>query len=103
MAKNYKSAGSGYTVKCSEDEIVNTLVELYTYRFKEARDIDATIDDDMDISEIDPEKAFELGMAQGAVDALSNVLLAVLGGGQMFDIWQSTISWLDKTNNEIGV
>lgn len=81
--KSYKQAGEGYTIKCSADEVFNNLVEMYTYNFKLAVDLsrDSEIND------------YNIGKADGAVEVLSALLLSMVGGGQMFDIWQSTLRW----------
>ena len=82
--QTYKQASEGYEPKCSVEEVLNNLIEMYTYHFKLAAEADRD----------DPKKDYEVGRADGAMEAIQAILLAVVGGGQMYDIWQSTLKWV---------
>lgn len=73
--------------KCSDTELIESLVELYSYNFKKSHDADRENQDEF----------YNIGRTDGAVDALSAVLLKVLGGREMYNLWQRVIDWADKT------
>ena len=93
MKKTYLQAGEGYEMKCTEQELINNLIEMYTYHFKQAREIQDKMVDEEFISEDD---LYNLGKENGAIDAVSAIMLSVIGGGDMYDIWIKTLDWLDN-------
>ena len=104
--QNYLTAGEGYEMKCSEQELISNLIEMYTYYFKEANQLhekffderveEAETKDEEDINAYEI-NSYRLGKADGAVETLSEILLSVLGGGNMYDIWHKTMMWVNKS------
>lgn len=74
-------------MKIKEDELKNTLIEVYSYHFKQAVDNDGLRDSK------NPEDAYQIGKHDGAVEAMEAIMLQVFGGKQLFEIWQKTMEW----------
>lgn len=71
-------------MKCTEEELMNSLVECYTYWLKKA--VDYMPDDDS-------ESPYEAAQAIGATEALQAIMLQVFGGKTFYEIWEKTMTW----------
>lgn len=76
-------------MKCSEEKLMNDLVELYSYYFK--RSVENNRKDLRSDSQF-----YELGKDDGAVEALGAVMLQVFGGKAMYEIWNKAMVWANK-------
>lgn len=88
MTSKFMFASDELEKKCSDTELIESLVELYSYNFKKSHDADRENKDEF----------YNIGRTDGAVDVLSAVLLKVLGGREMYNLWMRVIDWADKNS-----
>lgn len=80
-------------MKCTEEKLMNDLVEVYTYHYKRAVEMDRGDSQNAN-------HAYELGKEDGAVEALSAIMLQVFGGKAFYEIWTKTMEWATKGDKE---
>ena len=76
---NYRILGEGFTMQCKEQDLLRDLVEAYSYYYKIAQT-----------------EGPDGTRAEGAVEALSAIMLKVFGGPAFYKIWESTMEWASK-------
>lgn len=77
-------------MKITEEKLKNSMVEMYTYYFRQARLMHMQDEADQ----------YEAGKADGAVDALGAIMLQVFGGKDFYKIWTMAIAWADDKEKE---
>lgn len=80
------------TMKCTEKQMMNALVELYTWNYKKAMAWYEKHDEKEEVT-VEEADAYEIGKHNGAIEALSAVMLQVFGGRAYGEIWGKTVEW----------
>ena len=86
---SYLIAAENWELKASAEDALNALIEDYTYSFKKARQILEKYGD----AQMPHEAELEFIECNGHVQACGDVLMVLLGGGQFYDFWLSTLNW----------
>ena len=92
---NYLFASDDIKKVCADNDLISDLIQSYTYYAKRAvaiEDKQAQADEN-DEPYGDDFDDYELGRAVGAQDALGAILITVVGGKQMYEIWEKTMKW----------
>lgn len=80
-------------MKCTEEKMMNDLIELYTYYFKRAAEEDRK-------AARNENQIYEIGKNDGAVEALGAIMLQVFGGKAMYEIWKKTMEWVNDKQSD---
>lgn len=88
----YLTAGENFKVKCSDQALISSLVELYSYHFKKAVELED--------SPVTAKDAYTFGVHDGATKALEAILLLTLGGRATYEIWEKTMKWANSGTEE---
>ena len=80
-------------MKCTEEKLMNDLVETYSYHFKRAVELGRG-------DSKNAQHAYELGKEDGAVEALGTIMLQVFGGKVFYEIWQKTMKWANEEDKK---
>lgn len=82
-----------FEMQCTPEYLMQSLIEVYTYHFKQASDKEKR-------NAKDPETCYQVGKHDGAVEAIGAIMLPVFGGAMMYQIWEKTKEW--ATEKEQG-
>ena len=94
--QDYLMPNEQFKVKCTDQELIQDLIELYTYWYKIANETHKEFVDKFDNDELEASDSYYIGQADGALEALSEIMLTVLGGGVTYDVWQKTMEWINR-------
>lgn len=83
-------ANENIEMKCSENELIDALVELYTFNYKLSQKADRET--------LDAAQTYQVGTYDGAVTALGAILLKVVGGHQYLDMLERIGEWVENGN-----
>lgn len=80
-------------MKCTEAELMNMLVECYTYYFKRVADGERNLAED-DVP------GYALAKDEGNLEALGAIMLQVFGGKKYYEIWEKTMEWANQEESD---
>lgn len=78
-------------MKVTETDLEKMLIEAYEYTFRKSRDAFREEDDDMREYTKEENKAYQLGKINGEHEAFSSILLQVIGGKRLYELWTKLI------------
>lgn len=70
----------------TKEELVKGVVELYCYYFRKCRELSKEYNED------DSEPSYQYMQFIGASDAIGAVALQVLGGAQLYKLWEELVN-----------
>lgn len=72
------------------ESIVDMCLDIFYWAFKRSRDLRETMPEEVE-NDVLFQHYYEVGKMEGFNEAMGSILLPIIGGQEMYDVWQRAI------------